>query len=149
MRANHIVVLSPTLDDDFGFAQRVEDLAIEKLVAQPRVEALDEAVLPWAARRDVGGLCADCADPLLHRLGDELRAVVGTNVLGNTAQDEQVRQHIDDIDRSEPAGYPNGQALMGELVDDVEQAELAPVMGALLEEVVRPDVVAALGSETD
>jgi hypothetical protein len=36
---------------------------------------------------------------------------------------------------------------VGELVDDVEQAELASVMGALLEEVVRPDVVGALGSQ--
>lgn len=38
---------------------------------------------------------------------------------------------------------------MGELVDDVEQANLAPVMGALLEEVVRPDVVGALGPQPD
>jgi len=43
MRANHIVVPSPTLDDDLGFARRIEDLAIEKLVAQARVEALHKA----------------------------------------------------------------------------------------------------------
>ena len=55
---------------------------------------------------------------------------------GHAAQDEQVREHIDDVDRPEPARYPNGQALVGELVDDVEQAELAPVMGALLDKVV-------------
>jgi hypothetical protein len=30
------------------------------------------------AWRDVGGLCADRADPLLHRFGDELWAVIGT-----------------------------------------------------------------------
>src|SRR5437773_6571334 len=36
----------PTLDDDLGLVQRVEDFAIEKLVAQARIEALDEAVLP-------------------------------------------------------------------------------------------------------
>jgi hypothetical protein len=38
---------------------------------------------------------------------------------------------------------------MGELVDDVEQAELPSVMGALLEEVVRPDVVGAFGPQPD
>ena len=32
---------------------------------------------------------------------------------------------------------------MGELVDDIEQTDLAPVMGALLEKVVGPDVVGA------
>jgi len=85
-------VPSPTLDDDLGFAQRLEDLAVEQLVAQARVETLDVSVLPWAARRNVGGLCADRADPLLHRLGDELRAVVGTDVCRHAAQHEQVRR---------------------------------------------------------
>jgi hypothetical protein len=40
MRPDHVVVSSPTLDDDLGLVQRVEDLAIEKLVAQARIEAL-------------------------------------------------------------------------------------------------------------
>src|ERR1043166_1037250 len=47
MRAHGIVVTAPAFDDDLGFAQRVEDLAVEQLVAQARVEAFDEAVLPW------------------------------------------------------------------------------------------------------
>src|SRR5262249_47415604 len=34
MRANHIVVTPPTLDDDLRFSQCVEDLAIEQFVAQ-------------------------------------------------------------------------------------------------------------------
>jgi hypothetical protein len=34
---------------------------------------------------------------------------------------------------------------MGELVDDVEQADFAPVMNALLEKVVRPNVIGPLG----
>ena len=38
---------------------------------------------------------------------------------------------------------------MGEFVDDVEQADFTPVMGALLEEVVGPDVVGALGPQPD
>jgi len=66
----------PAFDDDLGFAQRVEDLAVEQLVAQAGVEALDEPILPRAAGRDVGGFCPHGADPLLHRLGDELWAVV-------------------------------------------------------------------------
>src|SRR5204863_8175239 len=43
----------------------------------------------------------------------------------------------------------NGQALVGELVDNVEHAELTSIMGALLDEVIGPDVVAALGSQPD
>ena len=63
MRPDSVVVTTPALDDDLGFAQRVEDLAVEQLVAQTRVEAFDEAVLPWAARRDVGGLRANGRNP--------------------------------------------------------------------------------------
>src|SRR5262249_56390031 len=51
-----LVVASPTLDDDLGLAQSVENLAVEQLVAQASVEALDVAVLPGAASLDVGGL---------------------------------------------------------------------------------------------
>jgi hypothetical protein len=40
--------------------------------------------------------------------------------------DEWVRQHVDDIDRFEPTGYPDGQALVGELVNDVDQAKFTP-----------------------
>ena len=144
-----IVVPAPALDDDLRLAQGVEDLAVEQLVAEPGIEALDIAVLPRAARLDVGGLGADRGDPLLHGLGDELRAVVGTDVAGHAAQDEQVRQDVDDVDRLEPAGDPDRQALVGELVDDVEHAELPSVVGAVLDEVVGPDVIAALGPQPD
>jgi hypothetical protein len=51
MRANPIVVPSPTLDEDLGFAQRVEDLAIEKLVAQARAYGP-----PWLIIADGGPL---------------------------------------------------------------------------------------------
>src|ERR1041384_7876157 len=50
-------------------------------------------------------------------------------------------------DRFEPAGYPNGQAFVSELVDDVEQAKFASLIGAFLEEVVGPDVVGTLGPQ--
>ena len=41
MRPDSVVVPPPTLDDDLGLAQRVEDLAIEQLVAQPGVDGVD------------------------------------------------------------------------------------------------------------
>ena len=86
---------APALDDDLRLAESVEDLAVEQLVAQPSIEALDKAILPRAAWSDVGGLGSDRRDPLLDGLGDELRAVVGADVLRNAAQDEQVGQDVD------------------------------------------------------
>jgi hypothetical protein len=38
---------------------------------------------------------------------------------------------------------------VGELVDDVEHADLATIVGAILDKVVGPDVIAVLGPEPD
>ena len=38
---------------------------------------------------------------------------------------------------------------MGELVNDVEGAELAVIMGPVLDEVVGPDVLSTFGSQPD
>jgi hypothetical protein len=140
---------TPALDDDLRFPKRVEDLAVEEFIAQTRIEALDEAVLPRAARCDIGGPCTDGGDPLLHGLGDELRPVVGADMAGNATQDEEVGERIDDVDGSELPRHPDRQAFMGKLVDDVEHAYLAPVMGPILDEVVGPDVIAVLGPEAN
>src|SRR5258708_3315238 len=147
MGPDRVVVTTPAFDDDLRLSQCVEDLAVEQLVTQAGIKTLDKAVLPGTAGRDVGGLCADGTDPILHRLGNELRAIIGPDMPRHAAQDEQVGEHIDDVDRLEPARYPNGQALASELVDDIEHAEFASIMGALLDEVVRPHVVAVLGPE--
>ena len=52
VRPHGIVVLSPAYGDDPGFAKRVEDLAVQQLIAEPGVERLDEPVLPRTAWRN-------------------------------------------------------------------------------------------------
>ena len=97
MRAHGVVMPAPAFHDDPGLGERVEDLAVKKLITQASVEALNVAVLPWAAGSDVGGLRPDGGDPVLHGPGDELRAVVGADVFWHAAQDEQVGQNVDDV----------------------------------------------------
>src|SRR4051794_4158833 len=72
MRPDGVVMPAPALDDDLRLAKSVEDLAVEQLVPEPGIEALDVAILPRAARSDVGGLGSNRRDPLLDGLGDEL-----------------------------------------------------------------------------
>src|SRR5262249_27836672 len=60
---------SPLSIQPLGLAESVEDFAVEQLVAQASVEALDVAVLPGATSLDVGGLGADNRDPFLYCLG--------------------------------------------------------------------------------
>ena len=139
----------PAFDDDPRLLERVKDLAVQQLIAKLRVEALAIAVLPWAARRDIGGLGADKRDPVPRGLRDELGAVVRTHMAGNAARNEQVRQDVDDVRRVELAIDPDGQAFSRELVDDVQHAIFASVMGTILDEVVGPDMVRMLGPKTD
>jgi hypothetical protein len=70
-------------------------------------------------------------------------------VARHAAQDEQVGQDVDHVGGLELAGDPDRQALVGELVEDVGHAVLPSVMGAVLDEVVGPDVVGAFGPQPD
>lgn len=149
MRSDRVVVAAPSLDDDPGLLQSVEDLAIEQFIAQAGVEALNVAVLPGTARRDIGCLCTDRGDPVLDRLYNELRAIVGTDIARNASQDEEIGQHIDHIDRLEFTGGADAQAFKGIFIDHVEHAVFATVMSAVFDEVIRPDMVAELGPQAD
>ena len=99
----------PAFDDDLRFAQGVEDLAIEQFVAKAGIKALDVAVLPRTAGFDVGGLGTNRGDPLLHGFGDKLWSIVGSDMVGDAPQDEEVGQNINDIDRLELAVDMNRQ----------------------------------------
>ena len=63
---------------------------------------------------------------------------------GKAPQDEQVGQNVDHIDRLELAGDTDHQTFVGELVEHVEHPILAPIVGAVLDKVVGPDVIALL-----
>lgn len=141
MRAARVVVPPPALDHDPRLGEAVEDLAVQELVAELGVEALAVPVLPWAARLDEGGSGAHSRDPLTHRLGDELRTVIGADVPWHAVQDEEVGQNVDDVRGSQLPVDADGEALTSELVDHVQHPELAAVVGAVLHEVVGPDVV--------
>jgi hypothetical protein len=149
MRPDRIVMTPPAFDDDLSFSEGVEDLAIEQLIAQAGVEALDVAILPRTAALDIGSLGADSGDPSLDSLGDELRSVIGPDVTGTAAQDEQVGQNVDDIDCFELAGDTDRQAFVGKLVNDIEHPISASIVGAVLDKVVGPDVIAVLRPQPD
>jgi hypothetical protein len=120
------VVPSPRLDYDPSLPQTVEDLAIEQFIAQAGVEALDIAVLQGTSRRDIGRPCADRGDLVLHGLGNKLRAIDGADIARHASQDEEIGQHVDHVDRLQPAGDPDAQTFMGIFIDHVEHEYLRP-----------------------
>jgi hypothetical protein len=64
-------------------------------------------------------------------------------------QDEQVGEHVDDVNRLEPAADPDGQALPGVFVDHIKHAELSAIVGSALDEVAGPAMVGVLGPQPD
>ena len=149
MRPDGIIVTTPALDDDPGFLECVEDLAVEQFVPKLGVEALDVAVLPGRPRRDVGRLRTNGRDPCLDGLGDELGAIIRPNMAGNATQDEQVGEDVDHVSALQLASDPDRQALAGELVDHVQHPDLPPIVCSGFHEVVGPDVVRALRTQPD
>jgi hypothetical protein len=59
MRTYCVVVTPPSFDNDLGLAEAVEDLDIQQLVAELRVEALAVTVLQRTTGLDVGRLRTD------------------------------------------------------------------------------------------
>jgi hypothetical protein len=78
MGPHGVEVTPPAFDYDLGLGGGVEDFALEQLIAQTRIQGLDEAILPWAARRNMGGFRPDGGNPFLRGLGAKLRAIAPT-----------------------------------------------------------------------
>jgi hypothetical protein len=70
-------------------------------------------------------------------------------VFGHATQNELIGQYVDHVGGLELPVDPDGQAFVGELVDEVEHAILPPFVRAILDEVIGPDVVGPLGAQTD
>jgi hypothetical protein len=68
---------------------------------------------------------------------------------GNAAQDEQIGENVDHIDRFELAGDTDRQAFVGKLVNDIEDPISASIVGAVLDKVVGPDVITVLRPQPD
>jgi hypothetical protein len=90
----------------------------------------------------------EAREPRAHGGGRELGPVVGPDVLWGAPRHEQPGQDLEHLARAEAPPDPDRQALPAELVHDHEHPEHLAVTRAVLDEVVRPDVVRALGPET-
>lgn len=76
-----VVVLPEVFDHYSGLGKRPALLAIETLIAEAGMEALDKVVLPGTTRLDADRADALLGEPALDDMGDRLRAMVGTQIL--------------------------------------------------------------------
>jgi len=144
VRAEVVVDVAPVEVEDLGLEDRVEDLAVEELVAEPGVEALDERVLPGAARFDVDGAGPGEPTPVANRAGDQFRPVVHPDALGSAALGLGTVQHLDHIVGGDGAAQPAADAFAGVLVAHRKRLDRSTVRGRIEYEIECPDLVPAL-----
>ena len=94
----------------------------------------------WASRFDIERLHADALEPVAQGGGDELGAVVGTDMLRRAMMHEQFAQRVEHIAGVQLALDADRQALPCELIDYAQHAEHLSIMRAILHEVIRPDM---------
>ena len=145
MRAILVVFDAVLLCQHFCFQKATEDFPVEELIPQLVMEALDMAVLPWAAGSDVEGFYSFVLEPVLDGVGYELRAVVAADVFGHAVAFHGRLDDGDDINGPDAPGDMNGQPLAGVFVNQGQQADVAPIIGLVGDEVPAPDMVWAFG----
>ena len=122
--------MPPALEQDVSVLDAPELLAVQALVAQARVEALTEAVLPGLAGLDVVGLGALGLEPLGKLEGDELGAVVASDHLRPAVAGEEPRQNALDGRRGERTARHQGQGDARVLIEHGEHLEALAAMSA-------------------
>ena len=101
MRPLGVVVPDPLPDDHPQFLQSVEELPIEQLVTQRPIETLAVAVLPGAAWGDEQGLHLQPLQPLAQLRGNELRAVIGSDMFRDATLKHHIGQYLDHLVRAD------------------------------------------------
>src|ERR1700677_3452115 len=92
VRSDGVVVGAPAFGQYPQFLDRVEDLRVEELISEFRVERFAVAVLPWRAGFDVQCLCADVGEPLTQVFRHELGTIIRTYVLRNALHYHDIGQ---------------------------------------------------------
>jgi len=147
VRPDGVVVIPPAFDQGLGLSEVIEDFTGEEFIPQFAIEAFAVSILPRRSRCDVERLYADVAEPFAQGDGDKLRTVIRSDMLWRTVLHEQFTQRIENITRVEPPLNSDSETLTRILIDHAEHAEDLSIMGAILDEVIRPDMALVLRSE--
>jgi hypothetical protein len=139
VRSLCVVFHVPPLRQNLCPLQRVKDLAVQELIAQLAVEALTVPVFPWASSLDVQHPGADFPQPFPQLVSDELRAVIGADVLRDPAPQHYVGQGVNHLQAPQSSCHSQRQALPRVLVDQRQNTQRSPIMGHGADKVVTPN----------
>jgi len=102
VRSDGVVLPPPSCDQDLGFRQRIEDLAVEQFITQFPVKRFHKGVLPRIFRFDEQRLDLRAVKLEPDKLRRERRIIVQTDVDGDPMRNEQVREPLEHVGRAQP-----------------------------------------------
>ena len=149
MWPDRVVLIAPLLKNDDRFLQAVEDFSVEAFVAQLAVERFTVAVLPRTSGFDVERLGTKFCEPATHDLCRHLRTVVRADVFRYASFEHRIGHRLDDPKAVNATSHSDCQAFPGELVNQGHEPELSTIVGLRLNEVVAPDMIAMLRSQSN
>ena len=149
MRPYLIIIFPPLLYQDLGFFKSREDFPVQKLIPKLAVKGFDIAILPVTPRFYKQSLHTKPGQLFSYCLGREFGAIVRTNMLGNTPEDKKMKQEINYILIFDPTGDQYCQTFPGIFINDAKYFKGSAVSRAVYHEIVAPDMVFILWSETD
>ena len=148
VRSPGVVFLPPLLHHDLGLLQRVEDLPVQAFIPQLPIETLTIPVLPWTTWFDVQPSGPEIPQPWAQLPGDELRAVIGSNVLRDPSPQHHLRQRLDHLQAAHPSLHSDRQAFPRILVQQRQQPQRPSIVGSGANKVIAPDVVAMFRAQS-
>src|SRR5258708_19015911 len=132
-------VLRPELlDHNLRIDSISKPLHTQALIAELAVERFIIPVLPGLARIDVRSVDVRLQKPTQYCPGDELRSVVGSQVLRAAVNANQFTQYLDDPAGADAPGHVDRKALARELIDHGEALELLTIGAGVEYKVIRP-----------
>jgi len=139
----------PVGDDDAGLGERVELLAVEALIPEAGVVALDDPVLPGRAGVDGERADATVGQAVADDSSDKLGPVVGADVLGGAVGFDGLREDCHDVVSADTPGDVVGDALLRVLVDEHQGPEASYPGRDVRHEVPRPHMAGVGGIRGD
>ena len=149
MRSDGVLLPPPSFDQDLGFCQGVEDLAVEQFIPPFPVEGFHIAVLPGTAWCDEECLYLQALKLQPDEFSRELRLVIRTNVGGNPMRDEQARERFEHVGGPQPAGDNQRETFPRILIDDRQDLQRPSIVCPRGHEVVGPDVMLRRRAQAD
>jgi len=141
VRTHFVVVALPAVDGEARIGEPGEPVLVQAFVTEPAIEALHEGILDRFPRPDELQLHPLPVRPGIQHLARELRPVVQHDGFGKSTRRRQSVQHPRHPQPRQRCVHLDGQALPGEVVDDVQCPERPAVGKRVVHEVHRPALV--------